>query len=196
MGLQDELQAHEGALRSTVTARSGEIERLVDEVTRCYAAGGKVLVCGNGGSAADSQHLAAEFMNRLRRDRAPLPALALTTDTSVLTCVANDSCFSDVFARQVEALGRQGDILLALSTSGRSENVLVALVAARRLGLMTVGLTGGDGADGMGALCDLVIDVASKDCARIQECHEFIGHYLAGEVEARLFPVGGGTCAE
>jgi D-sedoheptulose 7-phosphate isomerase len=187
MGLDDELAAHVEALTGTVATSSATIEAIVSRLCACFTAGGKALVCGNGGSAADAQHIAAEFMNRLRLDRQPLPAVALTTDTSVLTCVANDLCYDEVFARQVEALGREGDVLLALSTSGRSANVLAALAAGRRRGLTTVGFTGERGAQWMAPACDLLVAVPSADCARIQECHEFVCHVIAGMVEARLF---------
>jgi D-sedoheptulose 7-phosphate isomerase len=187
MALEDELSAHEAALRATVARGGREVARLVDALCGCFSANGKVLVCGNGGSAADAQHIAAEFMNRLRLDRAPLAAVALTTDTSVLTCISNDSSYQDVFARQVEALGKQGDVVIALSTSGRSANVLAALRVARQAGLLTVGFTSEQGAEQMGGLCDVLLAVPSGDCARIQECHEFLCHVVAGEVEARMF---------
>src|SRR5664280_2094515 len=141
-----ELAAHVVAVEGTVAASSGFISEIVERLFSCFEQGGKLLICGNGGSAADSQHLAAEFMNRVRLDRRPLPAIALTTDTSVLTCIANDATYDDVFARQVEALGRPGDVLFALSTSGGSANVLAALRAARQRGLVTVSYTGEGGA--------------------------------------------------
>jgi D-sedoheptulose 7-phosphate isomerase len=194
MGLQDELKAHEAALRATTAICAADVERLVDALCACFTSGSKLRVFGNGGSAADAGHLAAEFMNRLRVDRDPLPAVALTSDTSLLTCVANDSSFDEVFARQVTALGRPGDVVVALSTSGRSANVLHALESARQQGLTTAGLTGERGVESMAALCDILLVVPSTDCARIQECHEFIYHYVAGEVEARVFPAGSGAC--
>jgi D-sedoheptulose 7-phosphate isomerase len=187
MRLDDELAAHAAALDATVAASADTVEAIVSRLCACFADGGKVLVCGNGGSAADAQHIAAEFMNRLRLDRRPLPAVALTTDTSVLTCVANDLCFDEVFARQVLALGNRGDVLLALSTSGGSANVLAAVEAARKRGLTTVGLTGEHGAGQMAPGCDLLVAVPSSDCARIQECHEFVCHVIAGMVEEQLF---------
>ena len=145
-------------------------------------AGNKILFCGNGGSAADSQHLAAELMGRYRRERRPLAAIALTVDTSALTAIGNDYGFHDIFARQVAGIGRAGDVLVALSTSGSSENIIRALEVARRLGLVTIGLTGESGG-AMAALCDLCVQVPSADTARIQEMHIAVGHFLCGFVE-------------
>ncbi len=190
MGLDDELAAHMEALTGTVDASSQTIAVIVRRLVESFRDGGKLLICGNGGSAADAQHVAAEFMNRLRLDRRPLPAIAMTTDTSVLTCVANDACYDEVFSRQVEALGRAEDVLFALSTSGDSANVLAALATARERGLFTVGFTGKSGAVKIEPLCDSVLAVPSADCARIQECHEFLCHVIAGMVESRLFGAG------
>jgi D-sedoheptulose 7-phosphate isomerase len=147
--------------------------------------GGTLLFFGNGGSAADAQHLAAEFVNRFRVERAPLAALALTTDTSALTAIANDRDFGEIFARQVEALGRPGDLAFALSTSGTSRNVLRGVEAARARGLKTVGLTGGNGGR-LATLVDLALIVPSRSTARIQEVHITIGHALC-EVVDRAF---------
>ena len=147
--------------------------------------GGKLLLCGNGGSAADSQHLAAEFSGRFVKDRRPLAAVALSTDTSALTCIANDYGFEEVFSRQVTGLGRKGDCLLAISTSGNSRNVLRAAEAARAAGIRVIGLLGRDGG-AVRALCDLAIVVPSTTTARIQEAHIFIGHTLCALVEEAL----------
>ena len=185
--LDDEMAAHVDAIHNTVASSSEMIEKIALELAGCFGRGGKLLVCGNGGSAADAQHLAAEFVNHLRFDRPALPAIALSTDTSILTAVANDRRFEDVFARQVEAIGSAGDVLIAISTSGASENVLAALDTARRRGLVTIGLTGEAGADGMAKACDLVLAAVSRDTARIQECHEFVYHVIAGMVEEQLF---------
>lgn len=187
MTLDNELAAHIAALRELVTESTDTIEQIVASLCLSFKQGGKLLLCGNGGSAADAQHIAAEFVNRLRFDRQPLPAIALTTDSSVLTCVANDSSYEQIFARQVEALGHSGDVLLAISTSGGSANVLTALKIGRQRGLLTVGLTGQAGIDKMNAHCDLLLAVPSGDCARIQEGHEFVCHYIAGAVEQKLF---------
>jgi len=148
--------------------------------------GGKILLCGNGGSAADAQHLAAELVSRLRLERSPIPALALTTDTSFLTAQSNDYSFESVFSRQVEALGRTGDALIGISTSGHSANVLAALKTARSRGLLTVGLTGKDGGN-MPALCDHCLVVPSHETQRIQEGHIAIGHVLCDILEQSLF---------
>lgn len=184
-----ELQDHQRVLEQTVAERGQLIHLMVDAIFECFLAGHKVLLCGNGGSAADAQHVAAEFVNRFRIDRRALPALALTTDSSVLTSIANDSSFGDIFSRQVEALGSSADVLLCISTSGRSANVLKALAAARGRGMVTIGLTGEKGRQAMGALCDLCLVVPSADTARIQECHEFVLHVLCGLVETRLHEI-------
>ncbi len=195
MGLDDELAAHIEAIRGTVAGSSAVIADIVAKLCACFEQGGKLLICGNGGSAADAQHLAAEFMNRMRVDRRPWPAIALTTDTSVLTSIANDAAFDEVFARQVEALGRPGDVLFALSTSGGSASVLAALDAGRQHGMVTVGFTGEAGSERMRPKCDLLLAVPSQDTARIQECHEFVCHFVAGEVEALLTPYADGSPA-
>jgi len=186
MTLDEEAADHVAAVGGTVSGSSAVIADIVARLCSCFRHGGKLLICGNGGSAADAQHLAAEFMNRFLLDRRPWPAIALTTDTSVLTSIANDDAYDNVFARQVHALGRPGDVLLALSTSGGSASVLLALAAARGRGLLTVGLTGEAGAERMGMDCDLLLAVPSRVTARIQECHEFVFHYIAGAVEAQL----------
>jgi D-sedoheptulose 7-phosphate isomerase len=147
--------------------------------------GRKVLVFGNGGSAAEAQHLAAELMNKFSRPRRPLPAIALTTDTSTLTSVANDSSFDHVFSRQVEALGNEGDIALALSTSGTSPNVVEALTVARNKKLVTIALTG-EGGGKLGPLSDFLLDVPSRSTPRIQEIHLVILHLIAQELDDRL----------
>jgi D-sedoheptulose 7-phosphate isomerase len=149
--------------------------------------GGKILLFGNGGSAADAQHLAAEFVNRFRIERPPLAALALTTDTSILTSIANDYDFIEVFAKQVRALGRPGDVAVGLSTSGNSPNVAHALKAARQLGLATLALSGGEGGP-VAAAAELAIVVPSRSTPRIQEVHITIGHVLCDLVDFLLFP--------
>jgi D-sedoheptulose 7-phosphate isomerase len=145
--LDEELATHIEAIRGTVAGSSAVIADIVARLSACFRKGGKLVICGNGGSAADAQHFAAEFMNRVRVDRQPWPAIALTTDTSVLTSIANDASYDEVFARQVEALGRPGDVLIAMSTSGGSANVLTAISVARRRGMITVAFTGESGAD-------------------------------------------------
>lgn len=147
--------------------------------------GGKIMVCGNGGSAADSQHIAAEMTGRFIKDRRPLAAIALSTDTSALTCIANDYSFDEVFSRQVLGLGREGDCLLAISTSGNSANVIRAVEAAHANGIDTIGLLGRDGGR-LAGLCTMSVVVPSQTTARIQEAHILIGHTLCGIVEETL----------
>lgn len=152
----------------------------------CYEAGNKLLIAGNGGSAADAQHIAAEFVSRFNFDRPGLPALALTTDTSILTAVGNDYGYDQLFRRQLEANGQAGDVFLGISTSGNSPNILLALEAARSKGITTFGLTG-QGGGKMRALCDHCLCVPSGDTPRIQEAHIVIGHTLCAMVELALF---------
>ncbi len=156
-----------------------------DAIARCLRQGGKLLIFGNGGSAADAQHLAAEFVNKFMRPRDALAAVALTTDTSVLTSIANDNDFKEIFARQIRALGRPGDVALGITTSGRSLNVLRGLEEARRCGLVTVGLTGGDGSQ-LKDLLDHWISVGCTVTPRIQEVHITVGHILCELVEDQL----------
>jgi D-sedoheptulose 7-phosphate isomerase len=161
------------------------IQHAAREVAATLSQGGKLLLCGNGGSAADSQHLAAELTGRFLKDRRALAAIALSTDTSALTSIANDYSFDEVFSRQVMGLGRKGDCLLAITTSGNSRNVLRAAEAARSAGLRVIGLLGRDGG-ALRALSDVAIVVPSTTTARIQEAHIFIGHTLCAMVEEAL----------
>jgi len=163
------------------------IAAIVDRTTAALQGGRKMLLAGNGGSAADAQHLAGEMLSRLNYDRAPAAAIALTTDTSVLTAVGNDYGYESVFERQVRGLGREGDVFIAISTSGRSANILRAIAAARELGLVTVGLAGKSGGD-MAALCDLCLRAPSESTPLIQQIHITAGHIICGLVEERLFP--------
>lgn len=149
------------------------------------ARGGKVLVFGNGGSAADAQHLAAELVGRFERERRPLAAVALTTDTSIVTAIGNDYGFEHVFARQIRALGREGDVAFAISTSGRSPNVLAGLAEAKRAGLTTIALTGSDGGEA-GARADIHINVPDGSTARVQEVHRTILHAVCALVEREI----------
>jgi D-sedoheptulose 7-phosphate isomerase len=160
---------------------------MVDRVAGALAAGNKVLLAGNGGSAADAQHLAGEFLSRLNYDRAPLAAVALTTDSSVLTAIGNDYGYDRLFERQVVGLGRPGDVLIAISTSGRSPNILRAVRAARAAGLAAFGCTGRGGGD-MAELCDLCLRAPADSTPLIQQLHITAGHILCGLVEERLFP--------
>ena len=170
-------------LNDFLRTRSGVLEAVAEAIARSVRAGGKVLLFGNGGSAAEAQHFAAELVNGMQdRGRPPIPAIALTTDTSALTAVGNDRGFAFVFSRQVEALGRAGDVALALTTSGRSPDILEALRSARAGGLVTVALTGEGGGEA-GALADHCLDVPSRSTPRIQEAHLFILHFLAEGLE-------------
>jgi D-sedoheptulose 7-phosphate isomerase len=165
------------------------VERLnamASVTAKALRAGGKLLIAGNGGSAADAQHIAAEFVVRLKEDRAALSAIALTTDSSILTAVANDYEFNRLFSRQVEALGRKGDVFLGISTSGNSGNILAALERCKELGITTLGLTGANG-EAMSSLCDHVIRIPSQTTAHIQECHLILEHIFCGLVEAYYF---------
>jgi D-sedoheptulose 7-phosphate isomerase len=164
------------------------IGAIADRIARVLGDGGKLLITGNGGSAADAQHVAAEFLSRFGFDRAPLPAIALTTDTSVLTAIGNDYGFERVFERQVRALGRKGDAFIAISTSGRSPNVIAALAAARAIGMTTIGFCG-SGSE-MRPLCDLILAVPSEQTALIQQIHITAFHAICGIVERELFAEG------
>jgi len=166
---------------------AGELERVVLLTADALRNGKKLLLFGNGGSAADAQHIAAEFVNRYEMDRPPLPAIALTTDTSALTSIANDFSYDDVFAKQVEALGRPGDVAFATSTSGNSKSILRAVEACRRAGIATVGFTGGSGGK-LAKLVDhnLCVDGTNRT-ARIQETHILIGHVICDLVDRLLY---------
>jgi D-sedoheptulose 7-phosphate isomerase len=186
--LDSELKTHQQVVEQTAVQQAAMIEQITEAITRCFRQGNKLLLCGNGGSAADAQHIAGEFVNRFRYDHAALPAIALTTDTSILTCIGNDSDFDFIFSRQVEALGKPGDVFVGISTSGGSPNVLNALDAARRRGLLTIGFTGEKGGERMASKCDLCLVVPSIDTPRIQESHIFVWHVICGAVERTLFP--------
>jgi D-sedoheptulose 7-phosphate isomerase len=164
-----------------------EVERAALIISDAFSAGGKLLLFGNGGSAADAQHIAGEFVNRFSvEDRRALPAIALSTDGGVLTCIANDTGFEKVFARQVEALGARGDVCLAITTSGNSPNVVAAIEEARVREIKIIGLLGRDGGR-CAPLCDLALVVPSNDTQRIQETHNLIGHIICELVEFALF---------
>jgi D-sedoheptulose 7-phosphate isomerase len=164
---------------------SEPVNRAAERISAALAAGHKVMLCGNGGSAADSQHVAAELVGRFSTDRKALAAVSLTTDTSALTSIGNDSGFDEVFARQVAGIGRAGDCLIAISTSGNSRNVNRAAQVARAAGIHTIGLLGRDGGELL-KLCDVPIVVPSMTTARIQEAHIFIGHTLCAMIEEAL----------
>jgi D-sedoheptulose 7-phosphate isomerase len=168
-----------------LSEHSPAIEQAARAMIASLAAGNKIMFCGNGGSAADSQHLAAELMGRYLKDRAPLPALALTVDTSALTAIGNDYGYTEVFARQLRGVGRQGDVLVGLSTSGNSANVVAAIETARMMNIMVVGMTGMNGGR-MDSLCDVLIKVPATRTNRIQEMHIAVGHMLCGFIEDAL----------
>lgn len=159
---------------------------LAEKVSAAFKSDGKLLICGNGGSAADAQHIAAEFVNRFVMERPPLPALALTTDTSVITSIGNDYSFKEIFSKQVKALGVEGDVLLAISTSGNSENVLEAVKAAKSLGIYTAGLLGNDGGK-LAKQVHTAFIAKSRVTARVQEAHILGGHILCHLVDYILF---------
>jgi D-sedoheptulose 7-phosphate isomerase len=165
-----------------------EISLLVGEAFR---RGNKILIFGNGGSAADAQHIAAEFVNRFLVDRAPLPAIALTTDTSVLTSIGNDADFSRIFSRQIEALGGKGDIAWGITTSGKSPNIIEGLREAKERGMTTIAFTGKDGGEVL-RMADHGLNCSSTSTPRIQEVHITAGHIICELVEGELFPSGGG----
>lgn len=172
--------------RAFFDSHADAVARAAEILITAIQAGGKVLIFGNGGSAADAQHIAAELVNRLNHDRPPIAAIALTTDSSILTSVGNDSTFDELFERQLRALGRAGDVALAISTSGNSPNVLRAVEAARELGIKTIGLAGRNGGKLAGAV-DLALVVATQSTQRIQETHITIGHILCELIEEALF---------
>lgn len=177
-----QIQEHIDTSQRILDDLPDEILKAGNKMVSALKKGKKIILCGNGGSAADSQHIAAEFINRFRRERDPLPAISLTTDTSVLTSISNDYDYSLCFSKQIAALGEKGDILVAISTSGNAGNVLEAVKTARKKGIYTIGLTG----DGGGKLKNSVhfcIKVPSHDTPRIQEAHILIGHLLCDIVE-------------
>ncbi len=187
----DRMAAHfETSLTAlTEAVRSGELlasaRTIAHAIADALAAGHKLLLIGNGGSAADAQHIAAEIVGRYKQERPAWPAIALTTDTSALTAIGNDYGFEQIFSRQLQGLGQRGDVLLALSTSGRSPNILAALKTARDMGVVTVGFTGRKGAS-LGTICDHVLIAPSEDTAVIQQIHMMAAHAICDEVESAL----------
>lgn len=178
------LRQHIDTFRSLENCKV-QVSIAVDMIVDALSSGNKILFCGNGGSAADCQHIAAEFTGRFTKDRRPLAGLALTTDTSALTCIANDYDFTKVFSRQILALGKPGDIVVGISTSGMSPNISDAMSTAKDAGIRTIGLLGKDGGT-IKDICDHAIIVPSMDTARIQEAHIFVGHVICGAVEQQL----------
>jgi len=167
-------------------SHSDDVERAASMIAGSLSSDHKLLIFGNGGSAADAQHIAGELVNRFLQQRRGLPAIALTTDGGVLTCIANDVGFEKVFARQVEALGNEGDVCLAISTSGQSANVVAACEQARSQGIKVIGLLGCDGGK-VAPLCDIALIVPSNDTQRIQETHNLLGHILCELIESEMF---------
>jgi D-sedoheptulose 7-phosphate isomerase len=180
-----ELNEHAAVAAATKAALRQPFARLVEVCARSLRAGGKLMFFGNGGSAADAQHLATEFVVRYRKNRAPIAALALTTDTSALTAIGNDLGFDEAFARQIAALGRKGDVAIGISTSGTSPNILKGLEQARAIGAVAAAL-GGRGGGKMKALADPLLIVPSETTARIQEMHIMLGQMLCGALEREL----------
>ena len=180
--IQNEMQAHQTTIEKTIAVLSPAIEKACRLMVEVLQSGHKILLCGNGGSAADAQHIAAELTGRYKSERRGLPAIALTTDTSAMTAISNDYGYGHVFDRQVDALACKGDLLIAISTSGNSDNILSACTAAKELGCHTLGLSGKDGGE-MNRLCDLNLVIPSEDTPRIQEMHILIGHILCQAVD-------------
>lgn len=185
MSITAVFEEHSRVMAEAAEQLTEVLERCVDRATECLRSGHKILVCGNGGSAADAQHLAAELVCRFAFDRRALPALALTTDTSALTAIANDLGFDTVFSRQVEALAQPGDVLIAISTSGTSANVIAAARAAREAGCIVIAMTGRSGGP-LAEFADLAIKAPSQTVARIQEVHGLVVHIFAGCLETAL----------
>ncbi|MFQ3634123.1 D-sedoheptulose 7-phosphate isomerase [Roseiflexus sp.] len=181
----EEIEASIDLKRRTLESQLPVIVAIAERIVDTFQRGGKVLLCGNGGSAADAQHIAAEFVSRFRRERRGLPAIALTTDTSILTAIGNDYGYERVFARQVEALGQPGDVVVGISTSGASASVLAAMRAARERGMTTIGLTGATGGLLVGHV-DVCLCVPSQNTARIQEVHITVAHVVCEIVERTL----------
>lgn len=177
------------AQQAFAAASTDRIIELVGWIVETFRAGGKLLLFGNGGSAADAQHMAAEFVNRFMIDRRPLPAIALTTDCSVLTSIGNDFGFDLIFLKQIQALGKPGDLALAISTSGKSPNVVRALAAAKELGMRTAALTGGTSRPGgdLGPIADLLLNVPTDSTPHIQETHLWVEHMVCELVEMEMF---------
>ncbi len=185
--IQDQLNESAEIKQKMIEACAGDILKAVDAIIRAYNSKGKVLLCGNGGSAADAQHMATELVIRMTKpNRRALPAIALTTDTSMLTAGGNDIGFENVFARQVEALGNQGDVLIAISTSGKSENVNRAITEAKKRGMTVVGFLGKDGGASK-SIVDVPIVIPSNDTQRIQEGHITTAHIICGIIENEMF---------
>jgi D-sedoheptulose 7-phosphate isomerase len=187
-GFRESIQVKQAFLETGVVI----IVQMAQLISRAFRGSHRLFLFGNGGSAADAQHLAAEFVNRYQRERPPLPAIALSVDTSVITSISNDYGFEDIFLKQLQALAHPGDVVLGISTSGRSSNVVKALQWARQQRIQCLGWTGADGYQ-MKTCCDLVLQIPSQVTARIQECHITAGHVLCALVDEMLFGDPGGA---
>lgn len=185
--INNAIDKHQAAFDSVKNEMTSEIAEAAKAMIDCLKSGHKILLCGNGGSAADAQHIAAELVGRFIKKRKPLPAIALTTDSSALTSIGNDFGFDLIFSRQVEALALEGDLLVAISTSGNSPNVLAALDSAKKIGCRTIALTGASGG-GMARQADLCLKVGSTETPRIQEMHILIGHMLCDLIDSSFGP--------
>ena len=183
---KESILAKEGFFKQNLQPIIQSAEVIAD----AFKADRKLLICGNGGSAADAQHIAAEFVNRFMIERPPLPALALSTDTSIITSIGNDYSFDQIFSKQIKAIGREGDVLLAISTSGESKNVITAVKVARDMGIKTIGLTGKGGGK-MAKMVDILLNVDSDVTPRIQEVHITAGHIICDLIDHILFQGAG-----
>jgi D-sedoheptulose 7-phosphate isomerase len=183
--IKDTFNEHLNVAMDTLKIIDKELDEISEIISKSLKSNGTIFLCGNGGSAADSQHIAAEFVGRFKKNRKPLRSLALTTDTSILTCISNDYNFDDIFSRQLNALGRKDDVLIAITTSGQSCNIKKVLIEARRIGIKTICLLGKGGGD-CKELTDIPLVVPSDETARIQEMHILIGHLICELVEKKL----------
>jgi D-sedoheptulose 7-phosphate isomerase len=188
--IQEALRESIKAKEEFISQNSANLMMLAQKIVLAFTNDRKLMICGNGGSAADAQHLAAEFVNRFILERPPLPAMALTTDTSILTSIGNDYSFEETFSKQIKALGQEGDVLLAISTSGNSANVVAAVKTARKQGIYTAGLLGNDGGK-LAGMVDLALIVKHNSTPRIQEAHIFGGHIICQLVDYLLFQKAG-----
>tara|TARA_Y100001935_G_C17311238_1_gene516450 strand:+ start:4330 stop:4890 length:561 start_codon:yes stop_codon:yes gene_type:complete len=184
MTFNNSLENHINVFKNLETHTS-DLNVLIEKCTNTLKKGGKVLFCGNGGSSSDAQHLAAEFVGRFKNNRASLPSLSLSADSSVITCIANDFGYENIFSRQIESLANKDDVIILITTSGNSENIINAAIKAKELGIFTAGFLGKDGGKVL-KLIDLPLLVESSETARIQEAHIFIGHCLVESVEKSL----------
>jgi len=183
--MQESVKTQEGFIKGNTTG----LLRLAEKIAFAFMNDRKLMLCGNGGSASDAQHIAAEFVNRFVLERPPLPAIALTTDTSVITSIGNDYAFDEIFSKQIKAIGMEGDILLAISTSGNSPNVTLAVKTAKAQGIYSVGLAGGDGGE-LATLADMALVVKAQSTPRVQESHILAGHIICQLVDYLLFQQG------